>query len=144
MNVANGSQTEIDHPLRSEDCGLIGDCETAALVGRNGSIDWLCWPRFDSGAVFAALLGNHDNGHWRISAENREAKPRRRYLPGTLILETEIETQTGVARLTEFMPLRRESGDSHLVRLIQGLDGTVEMTTELVMRFDYGSIVPWV
>ena len=96
------------------------------------------------GAVFAALLGDHDNGHWSIAADNRETQTRRRYLPGTLILETEIETQTGIARLTEFMPLRRESGNSHLVRLLQGLDGTAEMTTELVMRFDYGSIVPWV
>jgi GH15 family glucan-1,4-alpha-glucosidase len=128
---------------RIEDYALIGDCETAALVGRNGSIDWLCWPRFDSGAVFAALLGDADNGHWTIAAKHREAKIRRRYLPGTLILETAIETGTGSVLLTEFMPLRREA-TSHLVRIVQGRQGSVDMVAELVLRFDYGSVVPWV
>jgi GH15 family glucan-1,4-alpha-glucosidase len=127
---------------RIEDYALIGDCETAALVGRNGSIDWLCWPRFDSGAVFAALLGDEDNGHWTIAAKDAHAKTSRRYLPGTLILETTIETETGSALLTEFMPLRRE-GTSHLVRIVQGRHGTLEMDAELVLRFDYGSVVPW-
>src|SRR5437763_14721960 len=107
---------------RIEDYALIGDCETAALVGRNGSIDWLCWPRFDSGAVFAALLGDDDNGHWTITAKDPQAKTRRRYLARTLILETTIETDTGSALLTEFMPLRRE-GTSHLVRIVQGRQG---------------------
>jgi GH15 family glucan-1,4-alpha-glucosidase len=128
---------------RIEDYALIGDCETAALVGRDGSIDWLCWPRFDSGAVFAALLGNADNGHWTIAAKDPQAESRRRYIPGTLILETTIETQAGSALLTDFMPLRRE-GTSHLVRIVEGRQGTVAMTTELVLRFDYGSVVPWV
>jgi GH15 family glucan-1,4-alpha-glucosidase len=128
---------------RIEDYALIGDCETAALVGRNGSIDWLCWPRFDSGAVFAALLGEDDNGHWTITAKHPEAKTWRRYLPGTLILETTIETNTGSVLLTEFMPLRR-AGTSHLVRILQGHEGSVEMVAELVLRFDYGSVVPWV
>ena len=128
---------------RIEDYALIGDCETAALVGRNGSIDWLCWPRFDSGAVFAALLGDDDNGHWTITTKESHAKTCRRYLPGSLILETTIETETGSALLTEFMPIRRD-GTSHLVRIVQGRQGVVEMTTELVLRFDYGSFVPWV
>jgi GH15 family glucan-1,4-alpha-glucosidase len=126
-----------------QDYALIGDCETAALVGRNGSIDWLCWPRFDSGAVFAALLGDDDNGHWTIAAKHPQARTRRRYLPGTLILETTIETDTGTALLTEFMSVRR-GGTSHLVRIVQGCQGTVEMAAELVLRFDYGSVVPWV
>src|SRR5262249_36058182 len=128
---------------RIEDYALIGDCETAALVGRNGSIDWLCWPRFDSGAVFAALLGNADNGHWTIAAKHPQADNRRRYIPGTLILETIIETPAGSPLLTDFMPRRRE-GTSPLVRIVRGRQGAVEMTTELVLRFDYGSVVPWV
>ena len=128
---------------RIEDYALIGDCETAALVGRNGSIDWLCWPRFDSGAVFAALLGDDDNGHWSLGAASASARIRRRYLPGTLILETEIEASGGTATVVDFMPLRRE-GSSHLVRLVQGRKGTVELATEVVLRFDYGSVIPWV
>ena len=128
---------------RIEDYALIGDCETAALVGRDGSIDWLCWPRFDSGAVFAALLGDHDNGHWSLGAASANARIRRRYLPGTLILATEIEANGGTATVVDFMPLRRE-GSSHLVRLVQGCKGTVELATELVLRFDYGSVIPWV
>jgi GH15 family glucan-1,4-alpha-glucosidase len=128
---------------RIEDYALIGDCETAALVGRNGSIDWLCWPRFDSGAVFAALLGDEENGRWRLAPTDSGAKLSRRYLPGTLVLETTIETASGSILLTEFIPIRRE-GTSHLVRIVQGRQGNVEMTTELILRFDYGSVVPWV
>jgi GH15 family glucan-1,4-alpha-glucosidase len=128
---------------RIEDYALIGDCETAALVGRNGSIDWLCWPRFDSGAVFAALLGNDENGHWTIAAADPEARIARGYRRNTLMLETEIETKDGSITITDFMPLRR-GGTSHLVRLVRGRTGQVEMQTELVMRFDYGSIIPWV
>ena len=125
-----------------EDYALIGDCETAALVCRNGSIDWLCWPRFDSGACFAALLGSPDNGRWRIAPLAENARVTRRYRPNTLILETELATAEGEAVLIDFMPLREHA--SHLVRLIVGKRGTVRMRTELVIRFDYGSSVPWV
>lgn len=93
-------------PSRIEDYALIGDCETAALVSRDGSIDWLCWPRFDSGACFAALLGTPDHGHWRIAPQGPIRAVRRRYLPGTLILETVFETDTGTASLTDLMPSR--------------------------------------
>jgi GH15 family glucan-1,4-alpha-glucosidase len=127
---------------RIEDYALIGDCETAALVCRNGSIDWLCWPRFDSGACFAALLGSPDNGRWRIAPLAENARVSRRYRPNTLILETELATAEGEAVLIDFMPLREHA--SHLVRLIVGKRGTVRMRTELVIRFDYGSSVPWV
>ncbi len=124
-----------------ESYALIGDCETAALVGRDGSIDWLCWPRFDSGACFAALLGGHDAGRWRI-APAPHARVRRRYREGTLVLETEFETADGVVVLTDFMPPR--DGASDLVRIVRGVRGRVPMRTELVVRFAYGSIVPWV
>ena len=127
---------------RIEDYGLIGDCETAALVSKDGSIDWLCWPRFDSGACFAALLGSSKNGRWRIAPT--QAKPRitRRYRPATLILETTFSTADGEVTLIDFMPLREQA--SHLVRLVVGTRGTVAMRTELVIRFDYGQSVPWV
>jgi GH15 family glucan-1,4-alpha-glucosidase len=128
---------------RIEDYALIGDCETAALVGRDGSIDWLCWPRFDSGAVFAALLGDVENGRWLIAAAEPKSHIVRRYRRNTLIVETEIETDTGSVVVIDFMPLRRE-GTSHIVRLVRGRAGRVEMCSELVMRFDYGSIIPWV
>jgi GH15 family glucan-1,4-alpha-glucosidase len=128
---------------RIEDYALIGDCETAALVSRHGSIDWLCWPRFDSGAVFAALLGKTGNGRWSIAAEERGVRISRRYLGNTLILETTIESSDGVATVTDFMPLRTD-GTSHVVRIVRGIRGRVNMRTELVLRFDYGSIVPWV
>src|SRR5262245_22287028 len=129
--------------LRIEDYALIGDCETAGLVGRNGSIDWLCWPRFDSGAVFAALLGNEDNGFWKIATTSPGARVARRYRENTLILETDIETEDGAATLIDFMPLRRE-GTSHLIRILGGRAGRLAMRTELAIRFDYGSIIPWV
>lgn len=93
-------------PSRIEDYALIGDCETAALVSRDGSIDWLCWPRFDSGACFAALLGTPDHGRWRIAPQGPIRAVRRRYLPGTLILETVFETDTGTTSLTDLMPSR--------------------------------------
>jgi GH15 family glucan-1,4-alpha-glucosidase len=125
-----------------EDYALIGDCETAALVCRTGSIDWLCWPRFDSGACFAALLGTPDNGRWRIAPLAENARVTRRYRPNTLILETEFATSEGEAVLIDFMPLREQA--SHIVRLMVGKRGTVRMGTELVIRFDYGSSVPWV
>jgi GH15 family glucan-1,4-alpha-glucosidase len=127
---------------RIEDYALIGDCETAVLVSRSGSMDWLCWPRFDSDACFAALLGTHDHGRWLISP--RETSPRisRRYRGDTLILETTFETEEGAVKLTDFMPLR--DGSSDIVRIVTGERGKVAMHTELILRFGYGAIVPWV
>ena len=127
---------------RIEDYALIGDCESAALVARDGSIDWLCWPRFNSGALFAALLGTPENGHWIMSAAGGTAT-RRRYRDNTLILETDFETESGAVTLIDFMPFHRE-GPSRLIRLVQGRSGEVEMVTEFLLRFDYGLIVPWI
>src|SRR3954453_12301572 len=124
-----------------EDYALIGDTQTAALVGIDGSIDWFCAPRFDSSACFAALLGDDNNGRWRVAAKGMERATRRRYLPGALVLETEWETDSGVARVTDFMPIRTTHPD--LIRLVQGVSGTVDMEMELVVRFDYGRNVPW-
>jgi GH15 family glucan-1,4-alpha-glucosidase len=129
-------------PLRIEDYALIGDCHTAALVGRDGSIDWTCLPRFDSGACFAALLGTPEHGRWQIAPTSPIRQVRRRYRPGTLILETEFETCDGTATLIDFMPPRTREPD--LVRLVVGREGHVKFHTQLVIRFDYGSIVPWV
>lgn len=125
-----------------EDYALIGDCETAALVGRDGSIDWLCWPRFDSGACFAALLGTPGNGRWLIAPSDPQARARRRYRDGTLILETVLETGEGTVEVVDFMPPRGTNSD--VVRIVTGLSGRVAMRMELVLRFDYGRIVPWV
>ena len=129
-------------PLRIEDYGLIGDCETAALVGRDGSIDWLCVPRFDSGACFAALLGTPEHGRWLLAPADPLRGNHRRYRPGTAVLETEFETDGGAVTVIDFMPPRRHDPD--LVRIVVGRRGQVRMRTELIMRFDYGSIVPWV
>jgi GH15 family glucan-1,4-alpha-glucosidase len=128
-------------PSRIEDYALIGDCRSAALVSRDGSIDWLCWPRFDSEACFAALLGTPDHGRWLVAPRD-EAKVTRRYRPGTLILETTFETRDGAVTLIDFMPVR--DGHSEIVRLVVGTRGTVAMQTELVLRFGYGAVVPWV
>jgi GH15 family glucan-1,4-alpha-glucosidase len=125
-----------------EDYALIGDCETAALVSRAGSIDWLCWPRFDSGACFAALLGTAEHGRWLVEAVEPTSRISRRYRPGTLILETTIETSEGAVTVIDFMPLRGRNSD--VVRLVRGDRGKVAMRTELVLRFDYGRTVPWV
>jgi GH15 family glucan-1,4-alpha-glucosidase len=125
-----------------EDYALIGDCQTAALVGRSGSIDWLCWPRFDSGACFAALVGTSDNGRWLITALDPKARISRRYRDHTLILETSIETSDGAATIVDFMPPRGKASD--VVRIVRGIRGKVVMRTELVIRFGYGSLVPWV
>lgn len=125
-----------------EDYALVGDCETAALIGRDGSLDWLCWPRFDSGACFAALLGTADNGRWLIGAADRNARITRRYRDHTLVLETNIETADGAATVIDFMPPRGKASD--VVRLVVGKRGTVTIRTELIIRFDYGSLVPWV
>jgi GH15 family glucan-1,4-alpha-glucosidase len=126
---------------RIEDYALIGDCQTAALIGRDGSIDWLCLPWFDSGACFAALLGRPEHGRWQI-APARPPQVRRRYRPGTLVLEPDFETDSGAVRLIDCMPIRR--GTPCLVRMVQGLRGQVPMHLELILRFDYGSVVPWV
>ncbi len=127
--------------LRIEDYALIGDCQTAALVGRDGSIDWLCWPRFDSPACFAALLGNADNGRWLIAPKDQVLGAERRYCPGTLVLETEFKTATGSATVIDFMP---PADGADLVRIVIGRSGRVAFRTELVVRFNYGAIVPWV
>jgi GH15 family glucan-1,4-alpha-glucosidase len=127
--------------LRIEDYALIGDYKTAALVGRDGSIDWLCWPRFDSAACFAALLGDADNGRWLIAPKGASLATRRRYRPGTLVLETEFETETGCATVIDFMP---PADGADLVRIVVGRSGRVVFQTELVVRFNYGATVPWV
>jgi GH15 family glucan-1,4-alpha-glucosidase len=129
-------------PSRIEDYGLIGDCETAALVACDGSIDWLCWPRFDSDACFAALLGGAEHGRWRIAPRETPLRVTRRYRPNSLILETRFETAHGAATLVDFMPLR--AGNANIVRLVVGEEGRVPMCVEFVMRFGYGAIVPWV
>jgi GH15 family glucan-1,4-alpha-glucosidase len=129
-------------PLRIEDYALIGDCHTAALVGRDGSIDWYCPPRFDAGACFAALLGKPSNGRWLIAPANRVHQTRRRYCGSTLILETEFESESGTAALIDFMSMTSDT--PLLVRIVEGKSGQVPMRTELIFRFDYGSLVPWV
>ncbi|MGG5823575.1 glycoside hydrolase family 15 protein [Falsiroseomonas sp. HW251] len=128
---------------RIEDYGLIGDRETAALIGRDGSIDWLCWPRFDSDAVFAALLGTPEHGRWLLAPAGTQAAVRRRYLDGALVLETAFRMPDGgLAVLTDFMPERGENSD--VVRIIEGRQGRVPFRMELVLRFGYGADVPWV
>jgi len=129
-------------PSKIEDYALLGDCETSALVARDGSIDWLCWPRFDSGACFAALLGGPENGRWIIASCEASRRTTRRYRANTLILETDMETTEGEVTLIEFMPPRGKA--SNLVRIVVGKRGKVTMRTELIIRFDYGSSVPWV
>jgi GH15 family glucan-1,4-alpha-glucosidase len=124
-----------------EDYALIGDCQSAALVSRDGSIDWLCWPRFDSEACFAALLGTPDNGRWLI-APRENARITRRYRPDTLILETHFETTEGAATLVDFMP--HGGRQSEIIRIVHGTRGKLPMHTELILRFGYGAIVPWV
>jgi GH15 family glucan-1,4-alpha-glucosidase len=128
--------------LNIEDYAIIGDCQTAALVGRDLSVDWLCWPRFDSPACFANLLGTTDNGRWSIAPADPSAKITRAYRGQTLILETTIEAADGVAVVTDFMPSKGQG--SHLVRLVRGISGSVKLRTELIIRFGYGAVVPWV
>lgn len=127
--------------LRIEDYALIGDCKTAALVGRDGSIDWLCWPRFDSAACFAALLGTDENGRWLIAPTDAPLAVSRRYRPGTLVLETEFQTESGRATVIDFMP---PADGAHLVRIVTCQAGRVDFRTEFVVRFNYGATVPWV
>ena len=128
--------------MRIEDYGLIGDLHTAALVSRAGSIDWLCLPRFDSGACFAALLGGPEHGRWLLAPTSDDARVSRRYRPETFILETTFELDEGAVRVIDFMPPR--TANPVLARIVEGVRGEVEVATELVIRFDYGSAVPWV
>ena len=125
-----------------EDYALIGDCETAALVHRNGSVDWLCWPDFSSPACFAALLGSRENGYWQIAPSDPDAIFTRRYRPHTLILETTMETPGGSVLVTDFMPIRGRHSD--LVRMVRCTAGKVNIRFELCLRFDYGSTLPWI
>jgi len=128
--------------LRIEDYAVIGDTHTAALVGRDGSIDWLCLPRFDSPACFARLLGNEANGYWRLSPAGPVKACRRRYRENSLVLETELDTDEGTVRLVDCMPLRQRYPE--VARMVEGVTGTVPMRMELAVRYDYGSVVPWV
>jgi len=125
-----------------EDYAFLSDTQTGALVSRDGCVDWLCFPRFDSGACFASLLGTRDNGHWRFWPKEKIDKTNRRYRGETLILETEIETKSGAVRLIDFMPPRGENPD--LIRIVEGIRGEVAMQMELIIRFDYGRTIPWV
>jgi len=135
-------------PSRIENYALIGDCETAALVSKGGSIDWLCWPRFDSAACFSELLGDANHGRWSIAPATvgSDINVSRRYAHNTLILETEFTSADGknAAVLVDFMPLREGRNESHLVRFVVGKRGSMAMRTELIVRFGYGGWVPWV
>jgi GH15 family glucan-1,4-alpha-glucosidase len=130
--------------LPIEDYALIGNTRTAALVGKNGSIDWLCLPRFDAPACFAALLGSEQNGHWRIAPTGTVTNIRRRYHDETLVLETHFETETGAVAVIDFMPIHGFDRQVDVVRIVKGLRGEVDIRAELILRFDYGSVVPWV
>ena len=137
-----GISQNSDLPLAIEDYALIGDCTTAALVGRNGSIDWLCWPRFDSGACFAAVLGTSDHGRWRIAPADPAPRVSRKYRDGTMVLETVFETAEGCVALIDFMPMDRTN--SSVIRIVEGRRGKVAMRLHMMLRFDYGRTVPWV
>src|SRR4051794_24890061 len=128
--------------MRIEDYGLIGDLQAAALVGRDGSVDWLCLPRFDSASCFAALLGDEHQGRWLLAPAGEIRTTTRRYRPGTLILETDFETDSGAVRVIDFMP-RRSGGPPRLMRVVEGLRGSVPMRMDLRLRPDYASIIPW-
>jgi GH15 family glucan-1,4-alpha-glucosidase len=128
--------------MKIEDYAVIGDMHTAALVGANGSIDWLCLPKFGSDACFAALLGIPDNGHWRIAPTDEKAAMKRAYIENTLVLETEYTTESGTAKVIDFMPVNRR--DREVVRIVEGVSGEVTMAMRMVLRFDYGKTVPWV
>ena len=125
-----------------EDYALIGDCETAALVSREGSIDWLCWPNFSSPACFAALLGSEKNGYWSICPAGEGWRCSRQYRPHTLILETTFENDKGAVRLIDVMPIREHNSD--VVRIVEGVRGSMDLRMALSLRFDYGRTVPWV
>jgi GH15 family glucan-1,4-alpha-glucosidase len=140
--ASSGKEAGSSQPIESY--GLIGNMVSAALVGRDGSIDWLCVPHFDSEACFAALLGTPEHGRWLIAAQGETMETRRRYLPGTAILETTFETAEGELAVTDFMPLTDDEDYVDVVRLVRGVRGHVQMRMELVVRFGYGAIVPWV
>jgi GH15 family glucan-1,4-alpha-glucosidase len=127
---------------RIEQYAMVGDTQTAALIGDDGSVDWMCAPRFDSDACFAALLGDENSGRWLLAPATGGRATRRRYHDGTLVLETEFDTPDGSVRITDFMPIREKTVD--IVRIVEGLDGQVPMQMHLTIRFDYGSIIPWV
>jgi GH15 family glucan-1,4-alpha-glucosidase len=129
-------------PGRIEDYAMVGDLQTAALVGSDGSVDWLCFPRFDSPACFATLLGEDANGRWRIFPTSGGRCTRRHYRGHTLVLETEWETPTGAIKVVDCMPPRGLA--PHLVRVVEGIRGKVSVTSELRIRFDYGHVAPWV
>ena len=128
--------------MRIEDYAIVGDTQTLALVGSHGLIDWLCFPRFDSGACFAAILGNPEHGRWKLAPAGEVRAVRRRYRGETMILETELDTADGTVRLIDFMPIRDNTPD--LVRIVEGVRGRVTVEMELVVRYDYGSVIPWV
>jgi carbohydrate kinase (thermoresistant glucokinase family) len=144
LRPTGGKQASLgaDLPLAIEDYAMIGDCITAALVGRNGSIDWLCWPRFDSSACFAALLGTSEHGRWRICPADLAPRVSRAYHDGTMVLETVFDTADGRVALIDFMPVGHTN--SSVIRLVKGQRGKVAMRLHLAMRFDYGVTVPWV
>jgi GH15 family glucan-1,4-alpha-glucosidase len=142
MNAASQSQIKFDSSLRIEDYGLVGDCRTAALIGRNGSIDWLCWPRFDSAACFSALLGNSNHGRWWIAPFDPAYSSSWSYRGDTMILETIFAVRDGVFAVIDFMPTNRP--DSSVVRIVEGRSGSPRVQMDLRLRFDYGSAVPWV
>ena len=125
-----------------ESYAVIGDCETAVLVGLDGSIDWLCWPHFDSDACFARLLGSEDNGRWMLAPAGKVEKTTRKYRDHTLILETTFESADFAVMLIDFMPIRGTNSD--IVRIVKGIRGSAPMRMELSIRFDYGASVPWV
>ncbi|SFW58522.1 glycoside hydrolase family 15 protein [Luteibacter sp. UNCMF366Tsu5.1] len=127
---------------RIEDYAMLGNCRSAALVARDGSIDWLCLPRFDSAACFAALIGQEENGRWRVAPSDPDATCTRRYLDGSLVLETEWQTATGRARVIDFMPIDGEQVG--VTRIVEGIEGRVDFEVVLTLRFDYGNAVPWV
>ena len=132
---------KLPHSCLIEDYAIIGDTQTAALVSKEGSIDWLCLPRFDSGACFASLLGGETNGFWRITPTNGCERTTRRYQGETLILETDFHTSTGTVRITDCMGIRSEHAT--IIRMVDGITGHVSMRMDLVVRFDYGWVVPW-
>src|SRR5947199_6607797 len=146
MNTAPATQSDRErYPAmasRIEQYAMIGDTQTAALVGDDGSIDWLCAPRFDSGACFAGLLGDDAHGRWLLAPAAGGRATRRSYRDGTLVLETEWDTPEGTVRIVDCMPVRDQSVD--LVRVVEGVSGRVPMRMEFIVRFDYGSIIPWV
>ncbi len=138
--MTNDTAGELPRPI--EDYAIIGDCRTGALVSRSGSVDWLCWPRFDAGACFAALLGTSRHGRWLIAPADATARANRRYRGDTLVLETLFETDAGAVAIIDFMPIGGQH--SSLVRIVEGRGGHVALRMELIIRFDYGAATPWV